>query len=130
MPLDDNVHSCKNRSSTKCHGCHVTCLPSLIPSFCIVQMDGLLCDCKDELFLHFMLPPATKLGQGYVFTRVCDSVHIGGLPDTPPRADTPLHSACWDIVNKRAVRILLECILVMQMLLFVFDELNVIEKSF
>ena len=24
------------------------------------------------------LPPATKLGQGYVFTRVCDSVHKGG----------------------------------------------------
>ena len=23
------------------------------------------------------LPPATKLGQGYVFTRVCDSVHRG-----------------------------------------------------
>ena len=23
------------------------------------------------------LPPATKLGQGYVFTRVCDSVHGG-----------------------------------------------------
>ena len=25
------------------------------------------------------LPPATKLGQGYVFTRVCDSVHRGGV---------------------------------------------------
>ena len=25
------------------------------------------------------LPPATKLGQGYVFTRVCDSVHGGGV---------------------------------------------------
>ena len=24
----------------------------------------------------------------------------------------PLHNACWDTVNKRAVRILLECILV------------------
>ena len=24
------------------------------------------------------LPPATKLGQGYVFTGVCDSVHRGG----------------------------------------------------
>ena len=23
----------------------------------------------------YLLPPATKLGQGYVFTRVCDSVH-------------------------------------------------------
>ena len=33
--------------------------------------------------------------------------------DTPrPEADTPLHSACCDTVNKRAVRIPLECILV------------------
>ena len=35
--------------------------------------------------------------------------------DTPradtPWADTSLHSACWDTVNKQAVRILLECIL-------------------
>ena len=43
-----------------------------------------------------MLPPATKLGQGYVFTGVCDSVHRGGVPDqvpplgpgTPPRPGT------------------------------------------
>ena len=26
-----------------------------------------------------LLPPATKLGQGYIFTGVCDSVHRGGL---------------------------------------------------
>ena len=39
----------------------------------------------------------------------------------PPRASTaprqvhpPSHSACWDMVNKRAVRIPLECILVLQ----------------
>ena len=25
--------------------------------------------------VRLLLPPATKLGQGYVFTRVCDSVH-------------------------------------------------------
>ena len=32
------------------------------------------------LMLHF-LPPAMKLGQGYVFTHVCDSVHRGdGIP--------------------------------------------------
>ena len=58
------------------------------------------------------LPPVVKLGQGYVFTRVCDSVHRGGclLPrgcllwgcvETPPRR-----------LLLRAVRILLECILV------------------
>ena len=27
---------------------------------------------------NILLPPATKLGQGYVFTGVCDSVHRGG----------------------------------------------------
>ena len=32
--------------------------------------------------------------------------------ETPPRADTTLHSACWDMVNKWMVRIPLECILV------------------
>ena len=26
------------------------------------------------------LPPATKFGQGYIFTGVCDSVHGGGVP--------------------------------------------------
>ena len=26
-----------------------------------------------------LLPPATKLGQGYIFTGVCDSVHRGGV---------------------------------------------------
>ena len=31
-----------------------------------------------------------------------------------PRAGTPPSSACWDTVNKRAVRIPLECILVWQ----------------
>ena len=60
----------------------------------------------------------------------CLSVHGGSAPlhagihttlsrpppqaDTPTWADTPsrLRSAWWDAVNKRAVRILLECILV------------------
>ena len=65
-----------------------------------------------------------KLRQGNVFTPVCHSVHgWGGLPH-PPQADTPgqitpalwagtpLCSACWNMVNKWAVRILLECILI------------------
>ena len=43
--------------------------------------------CKNDSV--FLLPPATKLGQGYVFTRICDSVHRGGLPDIPPGADNP-----------------------------------------
>ena len=101
-----------------------------------------------------LLPPATKLGQSYVFTCVCDSVHrvwccLKACWDTttpgpqeqrpPPRgpgtpgsshpqgqspplpgAVTPQDQAplpweqCMlgDTGNKRAVRILLECILV------------------
>ena len=37
------------------------------------------------------LPPATKLGQGYVFTGVCDSVHRGEYLTRypPPRPGTP-----------------------------------------
>ena len=47
------------------------------------------------------LPPATKLGQGYVFTRVCDSVHRGSLthcmlgytrPPPRPKASTRPHA--------------------------------------
>ena len=41
---------------------------------------------------HFdvFLLPATKLGQGYVFTGVCHSVNRGGLHTThPPGADPP-----------------------------------------
>ena len=44
----------------------------------------------DDVFL----PPATKLGQGYVFTGVCDSVHRGGeyltrYPHPPGTRYTP-----------------------------------------
>ena len=65
------------------------------------------------------LPPATKLGQGYIFTGVCHSVYRGGggawsggsapggcLVETPSRR--PL---------LRAVRILVACILVLFVLL-------------
>ena len=44
---------------------------------------------------ELLLPPATKLGQGYVFTRVCDSVHKRGLPIaywiTSPRDQRQAH---------------------------------------
>ena len=33
---------------------------------------------ENVLSFFFLLPPATKLGQGYVFTCVCDSVILGG----------------------------------------------------
>ena len=82
-----------------------------------------------EIRLKVYLPSATKLRQGKVFTPVCHSVHRGGSVTHPPSADTlsqaytpradtpwadtpPTHSTCWDTVNKRAVRILLECNLV------------------
>ena len=75
------------------------------------------------------LPPATKLGQGYVFTRVCDFVHRGesvsvhaGIPPPPDQAPPrsrplpPPPEQCMleDAVNERAVRILLECNLVVK----------------
>ena len=41
-----------------------------------------------EHIFHYR--PQRSCGQGYVFTRVCDSVHRGGLWRTPPdQADTP-----------------------------------------
>ena len=64
------------------------------------------------------LPPATKLGQGYIFTGVCDSVHRGvpgpggvcsrggSAMGRVPGGDPPGRPLL------RAVRILLECILV------------------
>ena len=80
---------------------------------------------------HASLPPATKLGQGYVFTRVSDSVHRGVLSQHAlqqvskgglfsgrclllggsalggvPGGDPPGRLLLW------AVRILLECFLV------------------
>ena len=40
--------------------------------------------------LWSFLPAATKLGQGNVFTGVCDSVNRGGLPQCmPPRSSHP-----------------------------------------
>ena len=76
------------------------------------------------LFLVFLLP-ATKLGQGYIFTGVCDSVPRGGLPQymlgchtplpeqTPPEPGIPpAQSMLGGTVNAQAVCILLECNLV------------------
>ena len=60
------------------------------------------------------LPPATKLRHGNVFTPVCHSVHRGVSATPTPGRHPPLCSACWDMVNKRAVCILLECYLVLQ----------------
>ena len=68
------------------------------------------------------IPPATKLGQGYIFTGVCDSVHRGGIPAyteaDPTRTRPPKIISFCHTVNARVVRILLECILVILYLHF------------
>ena len=86
------------------------------------------------------LPPANEVCEGYVFTRVCHSVHMGALcklgyhpsdqalpldqthpqtrhppgPGTPHRDQAPAPAQCMlrDTVNERAACILLECNLV------------------
>ena len=40
-------------------------------------------------FYLFYYRPQRSCGQGYVFTRVCDSVHRGGLRAEPPRQGEP-----------------------------------------
>ena len=90
-------------------------------------------------FRHFYRPQRS-CGQGYVFTRVCDSVNRGGggvsgeppsgprrnppdqadppsAPGRPPlctRQTPPRREEQQHTVNERPVRILLECILVKQ----------------
>ena len=96
---------------------------------------------RSRYWLGLITARKRSLGQGYVFTRVCDSVHggylgrytpsgqvhpLGRYPPPPPQvhpspqAGTPPGrytpgNTCWDMVNKRTVRILLECILVLNL---------------
>ena len=44
-----------------------------------------------------LLPPATKLGQGYVFTRVCDSVHRG--------VSAPVHAGIHTLMGRYTPRV-------------------------
>ena len=79
---------------------------------------------------HLLLPAATKLGQGNVFTGICDSVQgqgclpqcmLGYPPEqTPPQSRHPPGSRRQHTVSERSVRILLECILVFVILLDFF----------
>ena len=62
-----------------------------------------------------------------MFLHLSVILFTGGLPaplspGRPPWADTPLRSACWDTVNKRAGRILLECILVISIINYYFPR--------
>ena len=95
---------------------------------------------------NVLLPPANVVCEGYVFTPVCDFVNGGGLGSppgkdtptnqTPPRDQTPqtrpppgpdtpdyffifLKFFFLHTVNTRAVRIILECILVKE---FIFPK--------
>ena len=54
--------------------------------------------CKLWSVRKLLLPATTKLGQGYVFTRVCDSVRGGVLlhAGIPPEQTPPQCSACWE----------------------------------
>ena len=47
-------------------------------------------------FCQVSLPPATKLGQGYIFTGVCDSVHRGGLPQCILGYHPPDQAPPWE----------------------------------
>ena len=92
---------------------------------------------KDLDNSKLLLPPANEVCEGYVFTGVCLSTGgclphcmLGYTPpgQTPPAqcmlgyTPAPLCSACWDTVNRRAVRIPLECILVYQGFSVSFDK--------
>ena len=86
------------------------------------------CNChslKSRWSYRHLLPPASEVCGGYVYTSVRLSTgRVSATHTTPPEQippslpsagwDThPLPSECWDTVNKRAVCIPLECILVL-----------------
>ena len=110
---------------------------------------------RDRLSRHWLLHyrPQRSCGQGYVFTRMCDSVHredvcLSACWDTrhpsrsrhpsgsryppgadtpPPRADTPHPGAdTRQTVNERPVRILLECILVLYVMILTKQPIHLI----
>ena len=80
------------------------------------------------------LPAATKLGQGNIFTSVCQEFCTrgggGGLPQCtlgcspPPRTRHPPPTRDQHTVNERPVRILLECILVMNVNVYSLIKYN------
>ena len=133
-----------------CNNCILVCLFSSQAFFHMqlvcMYVTSLFCLSVRVLKNYFLLEachyrPQRSCGQGYVFTRVCDSVHRrGGLPQcmlgyhTPPgkhpsRKHPPpsgKHTLPWEAhppgsrlrhtVNERPVRILLECILVVKII--------------
>ena len=56
----------------------------------------------EENIIFYLLPSATKLGQGYVFTRVCDSVRGGGSQG--PHPEGRLRGLAWGGVSRPTPR--------------------------
>ena len=80
---------------------------------------------KNYLYHTIFTVHKRSLGQGNIFTSVCHSVHREICPTSSrqtPDADRPgcripaphpeIDGILWDTVNKRSVRILLQCFLV------------------
>ena len=127
--------------------------------FKIVHLGNGLLDFRLKRLLvviYYHYRPQRSCGQAYVFTRVCDSLHRGGLPQCmlgyhpregstppgkeaaprerahpprkeahPPEGSTPRHT-----VNKRPVRILLECILVLKVSFPHKDNSDTLKRKF
>ena len=74
----------------------------------------MLCVYSERAPKHILTARKRSLGQGNVFTSVCHSVRgVGWLPNMHHRSHHITEPPpAWCRVNKRAVRILLECILV------------------
>ena len=89
-----------------------------------------VCGTTDTPVLDFWLRLLCISKLGWITCLHASSPTCSGILRSPPRedipranspptwADTRLRSACWDTVNKRAVRIPLECILVCILFLF------------
>ena len=77
-----------------------------------------------QKLLGDFLPPATKLGQGNIFRSVCQEFcpqEGGGVWADPPPSRYPREQCMLgDTGNKRAVRILLECILLRSNILWFY----------
>ena len=63
---------------------------------CTFDIFDVKCKQYHRTVWHPFLPPATKLGQGYIFAGICDSVTGGGsasvhagIPPAPQGADIP-----------------------------------------
>ena len=89
--LDRVKHFYTNKVLTNFDGFSRTEQFLQLPAKQLARQVRLLCVLRPSVHDHTLfLPPATKLGQGYVFTCVCDSVNRGqGVPHTSPEQTPP-----------------------------------------